>query len=566
MTVKSSTKRDTNQTMINKVLDEMDGNFGALKAEESPAQKHAVSLLGSVPNFEKIEGWLKPDAAELLFAAAASINSGCIVEVGSYRGRSTVALCAGSMAGSQVPVYAIDPHEHFVGIKGSVFGPGDRRAFFRTMLTSKFASIVRLVNLSSEVVSPGWEKGVSMLFIDGDHRYEAVLSDFSNWRPHLTDHALVVFHDATGAGTALLIKDLVSEGALTHIQTAGRLAMFWFNPQDAAVDPQEVPTVNIAPVYPAVSEPTVLREGQTLHAIGEQVYYSARGNYLYQPIAKCGATTVKTALLELEGLPVDPNPAKRLNKELNKFPGTEILTSQDESDLLGGRTDALKFTFVRDPYTRLASVYADKISGGYMRGSYFWINQIQDSATKQGITPSERITFEEFVRVVAGQRGREMDHQWRHQYHCGRFDTIKFDFVGRVETIASDLSYVLERLHAPAEMMHRAIRPLQVVDTSMTMWNTVSAEVRAEFLKKFAIDFEALRYPMRHASVVFMPVNVDRPVPSPFVLPSKSDSKSRAFRRKQRLPQGEAQDSSAASDAEENSASGKLANFSAVEE
>jgi hypothetical protein len=513
----------------------MDGNFE--KPAPHKAEGRESRLLAWVPNFEKIDGWLKLAGAELLFAAAASVSSGCIVEVGSYRGRSTVALCAGSMAGRKVPVFAIDPHEHFVGVKGGVFGPGDRRAFFRTMLTAKFASVVRLVNLSSEVVAPGWDKPVSLLFIDGDHRYEAVLSDFAAWRPHLTDHAIVIFQDADGAGPGLLIKDLVAEGALTPVQTVGRLAMFRFNPVDGEVDPEAVTPAGAAPVYPqAAPEPAGPREGQSLHAIGEQVYYSQSGGYLYQPIAKCGATTIKTALLELQGLPVDPNPAKRLSKELNKFPGTEMLTSQEEADLLVGRTECFKFAFVRDPYTRLAAVYADKILGGYVRGTHFWINQIIESAEAQEIALSETISFEEFVRVVAGQRGRDMDHQWRHQVHCGRFDVIKFDFVGRVETMATDLAYVLERLGAPAELMHRAIRPLQMADTSVAMWSLVSGEVRAAFLKKFAIDFEALRYPMRHASVSFAPVNQDRPQPQPFALPLAGDGKPvRAQKRQRRL-------------------------------
>lgn len=502
--------------------------------EFRPASERQSPLLAYAPNFEKIDGWLKLQAAELLFAAAASVTAGCIVEIGSYRGRSTVALCAGSMAGSKVPVYAIEPHEHFVGMKGGVFGPGDRRAFFRTMLMTKFANVVRLINASSEVVTPGWDKAVSLLFIDGDHRYEAVLSDFSGWRPHLADQAVVIFHDVAGTGPALLIKDLVAAGALTPVQTVGRLAVFRFNAADGAVDPDAVPESGVAPVYPTPIESKGPREGQSLHAIGEQVYYSARGNYLYQPIPKCGALTIKPALLELEGLPVGPNPGKRLSKDANKFPGTEMLTSQEEADLLGGRTDAFKFTFVRDPYTRLASVYTDKILGGFARGSHFWINQIRDSAEAQDVTLSDTISFEEFVRVVAGQRGREMDNQWRHQYHCGRFDVIKFDFIGRVETLSIDFAYVLERLDAPAEFMHRAIRPLQALDTSMALWTTVSAEARALFLKKFAIDFDALRYPMRHSSVLFLPVNVDRPKPLPFQVPSADGKAVKGAKRKRK--------------------------------
>src|SRR5271165_3238736 len=116
------------------------GNKGA--ADALPPR----SLLDVIPEFEKINGWLGLNAAELLFAVAASARIGCIVEVGSYRGRSTVALCAGSSTGANVPVFAIEPHEHFIGIKGGAFGPSDRRAFFRTMLATKLTRLVRLIN------------------------------------------------------------------------------------------------------------------------------------------------------------------------------------------------------------------------------------------------------------------------------------------------------------------------------------------------------------------------------------------------------------------------------------
>src|SRR5579871_2007365 len=104
------------------------------------------TLLHFVPDYEKIDGWLKLEEAELLFEAAMSVTSGCIVEIGSYRGRSTVALAAGSRSGAKAPVFAIEPHEHFIGIKGGAFGPNDRRAFFRTLLQTKLFGMVRLLN------------------------------------------------------------------------------------------------------------------------------------------------------------------------------------------------------------------------------------------------------------------------------------------------------------------------------------------------------------------------------------------------------------------------------------
>jgi predicted O-methyltransferase YrrM len=154
--------------------------------------------------------------AVLLTRLASAVDDGCIVEVGSFRGMSTIALAKGA----RVPVYAIEPHEEFTGVLGGTFGPADRRAFFENLLQAGVVEQVRLVNLSSEVVAPGWQLPVGLLWIDGDHRYEAVRRDFECWEPHL--RGLVAFHDAIQPklGPAQLIAELLESGfeLVEHVQ------------------------------------------------------------------------------------------------------------------------------------------------------------------------------------------------------------------------------------------------------------------------------------------------------------------------------------------------------------
>jgi hypothetical protein len=156
----------------------------------------------------KVEGMIGEPEAALLTRLATEVGEGCIVEIGSYRGMSTIALARGA----RVPVYAIEPHEEFTGVLGGTFGPADRRAFFENLLRAGVVEQVRLVNLSSEVVAPGWQLPVGLLWIDGDHRYEAVRRDFECWEPHL--RGPVAFHDAIQPtlGPAQLIGQLLAVG------------------------------------------------------------------------------------------------------------------------------------------------------------------------------------------------------------------------------------------------------------------------------------------------------------------------------------------------------------------
>jgi hypothetical protein len=163
-----------------------------------------------------LEGMIGELEGDLLTRLAGEVGEGCIVEIGSWRGMSTIALAKGA----HVPVYAIEPHEQFVGVLGGVFGPDDRRAFFENLLAAGVVEHVRLVNLSSEVVTPGWQLPVGLLWVDGDHRYEAVKRDFACWEPHV--RGKIAFHDAIQEtlGPFKLIEELLADGyeLVEHVQ------------------------------------------------------------------------------------------------------------------------------------------------------------------------------------------------------------------------------------------------------------------------------------------------------------------------------------------------------------
>lgn len=170
-----------------------------------------------------IEGQISPAECELLYELAGDVSSGCIVEIGSYRGRSTAALALGSQTHHHVPVYAIEPHEAFTGVMGGDFGPKDRAAFFKNMLRVKITQTVRLVNLSSEVLRTGWDKQIALLWIDGDHSYQAVKRDFQCWEPFLTKGALLALHDSINPslGATQLIAEVLATGSFKKVRQVG---------------------------------------------------------------------------------------------------------------------------------------------------------------------------------------------------------------------------------------------------------------------------------------------------------------------------------------------------------
>jgi MMP 1-O-methyltransferase len=146
-----------------------------------------------------IDGWLADHEGRLLYELARRCTGqGVIVEIGSWKGRSTVWLASGSKAGAAVPVHAIDPHtgspEHRPG-----GAPVATLEEFRANVARAGVDdiVVPLVKPSLDA-AVAFVRPVELLFIDGDHAYEAVLADFHAWFPKVVDGGVIAFHDTIG--------------------------------------------------------------------------------------------------------------------------------------------------------------------------------------------------------------------------------------------------------------------------------------------------------------------------------------------------------------------------------
>jgi hypothetical protein len=179
-----------------------------------------------------VEGQIKHVEAELLFNLAAAVPADrVIVEIGSYRGRSSVALGLGSMHGHGAKVIAIDPHDAFVGPRGGTFGPTDQAARYRNMTDAGVGEVVSIVCLRSSIVSAGCrDRNVGLLWLDGDHQYEGLKADVEGWSPHLADDATIAFHDDQYPDVVRLLDELVAAGRMTFRGKVWAISYFRVGP------------------------------------------------------------------------------------------------------------------------------------------------------------------------------------------------------------------------------------------------------------------------------------------------------------------------------------------------
>jgi predicted O-methyltransferase YrrM len=178
-------------------------------------------LLRVLPKY----GGTTPKELRLLYDLASRVRRNCIVEIGCFLGRSTIVLASATKAAHGVPVFAIDPHETALGAMGAPFGPDDRAAFFRNLLNADVADVVSLVNLRSLDAARGWNRNISLLFVDGDHRYEAVRDDFNAWSPHVAPSGAILFHDAFNPdlGVGRVVEQAVASGGYERVFDVGKI-------------------------------------------------------------------------------------------------------------------------------------------------------------------------------------------------------------------------------------------------------------------------------------------------------------------------------------------------------
>ena len=155
-------------------------------------QQRVKPLIADVP------GWLTDEEGEALYELARRCTGrGVIVEIGSWKGKSTICLGLGSRAAKGVRIYAVDPHAdyRFGDFKANVERAG-------------IADLVTPVSSLSQDAAPGFDEPIELLFVDGSHVESDVRTDFDQWVPKVVDGGWVAFHDTTWtAGPRKVVGD-----------------------------------------------------------------------------------------------------------------------------------------------------------------------------------------------------------------------------------------------------------------------------------------------------------------------------------------------------------------------
>ncbi len=139
-----------------------------------------------------VEGYTSLKEGLFLYSLASTLeNSSVVVEIGSWKGRSTIWLASGLRDGvGNGRVVAVDH-----GIGDSDAGLQQTAEIFSANIKkNNVAEMITTIFKKSEEAISNWSDSIDMLFIDGAHDYENVKRDFM-WEKFLKNGGWLIMHD-----------------------------------------------------------------------------------------------------------------------------------------------------------------------------------------------------------------------------------------------------------------------------------------------------------------------------------------------------------------------------------
>jgi MMP 1-O-methyltransferase len=156
---------------------------------------------------DKVKGFLDEHEADCLYKLSLEAGKkGPCLEIGSYCGKSSVYLGMACKENSTV-LFSIDHHrgseeqqpgeEYFDSdLLDKETGKIDTLRHFRKTISDFDLedTVIPLIGRSA-IIGRVWKTSLGLIFIDGSHAYESVLSDYDIWANNLMPGGYLLFHD-----------------------------------------------------------------------------------------------------------------------------------------------------------------------------------------------------------------------------------------------------------------------------------------------------------------------------------------------------------------------------------
>ncbi len=170
----------------------------------------AASFPEVLARVRAVEGWMTDAQAQALWDTAEVMRPpGQIVEIGSFRGRSTIVLASARPNGVQM--VAIDPHggndrgpQEYAA--NAEVGDSDHSVFWENLRRAEIDDRVRHVREPSQSALGAVPGMIDLLYVDGAHRYAPARADIESWGDRVPIGGAMLIHDSFNAIGVMLAQ------------------------------------------------------------------------------------------------------------------------------------------------------------------------------------------------------------------------------------------------------------------------------------------------------------------------------------------------------------------------
>jgi len=195
------------------------------------AADEAWRLVSAAPGF-----LTEREARFLALAAACTPGRGVILEIGSFKGKSTVGLASIAARYQLGQVVAVDPHtapsstDPGLGSQTSSF-----EDFRHTLARAGLTDHVEVHRAFSRELAAGWNRPIRLLWIDGDHTYPGAKQDLDLFAPHLAPGGVVALHDVLhnfAGPIRVFVEDVLQSDRYGPAGLCGSIGWAQYRPAD----------------------------------------------------------------------------------------------------------------------------------------------------------------------------------------------------------------------------------------------------------------------------------------------------------------------------------------------
>ena len=190
------------------------------------------------PKLDNVPALLTTYERQVLYRTAGMIPAnGHIVEIGSFKGGSTTCFAEGAQ--NTVTIHSIDTFqtENVQGQEGT-----DTLQIFQQQ-TAPYHEKITIHQGFSYDVHEQIDMPIDLLFVDGDHSFEGVMTDLRLYLPKMRPNSILVMHDSAHPPIRHIIETAILSAETAALARLPNLYAGRINPQ--AVDLSDIPPYSV---------------------------------------------------------------------------------------------------------------------------------------------------------------------------------------------------------------------------------------------------------------------------------------------------------------------------------